>query len=179
MQHHVHGMTLIELLVALTIVAILVGFGLPAFSNIRDRTQATNAYYLLTSSLMAARSGAVSRRQPVAVCPSADGLHCRGDSVWEDGWIVFLDAAKTGQPKDAAAILKRVDRLGSDLVIRASAGRLQVRYHPDGRSSGSNVSIRICSRRSASLLGSVVVNNSGRARSEHGGSARTGCPYAI
>lgn len=179
MPRNVNGMTLIELLVVVAIAGITLGFGMPAFSSILERTQATNAYYLLTSSLMAARSGAVTRHRPVSVCPSADGLRCRDDAVWDEGWIVYLDPVRSGQPGDAAAVLKRIDRLGSDLVVRATVGRPQVRYQPDGRASGSNVSLRICSRRSRSLLGSVIVNNAGRARSERSSTGRTPCPYAL
>ena len=46
----------------------------------------------------------------------------------------------------------------------SSAGRPQLRYLPDGRSSGSNLRVRLC--RDDTLLGQVIVNNVGRVRSE-------------
>ncbi|WP_386812463.1 GspH/FimT family pseudopilin [Lysobacter koreensis] len=172
-------MTLVELLTAVAIVAVILGIGLPALGSIRQSTQTASAYHLLTGSLMAARSSAVTRRHPVSICPSLDGLRCRNDGVWEDGWIVFLDGKRTGQPTDTSAILKRLDPLGADLVARSTAGRQHVRYQPDGRASGSNVSLRICSRAKGQLLASVIVNNAGRARTERSGNTPLPCPYAI
>ncbi|TBW93334.1 GspH/FimT family protein, partial [Xanthomonas citri] len=49
---------------------------------------------------------------------------------------------------------------GIDIV--STAGRSIVRFLPNGRSSGTNITISLCSN--ARRLADVVVNNSGRAR---------------
>ena len=50
------------------------------------------------------------------------------------------------------------------LRIVSSSGRVQLRYLPDGRSAGSNLTVRLC--REDKLMGRVIVNNGGRVRSE-------------
>ena len=50
------------------------------------------------------------------------------------------------------------------LRILSSPGRPQLRYLPDGRSSGSNLTVRLC--REDTLLAQIIVNNAGRVRSE-------------
>lgn len=163
--HRIAGLTLIELMVALAVLTVTVTIAVPSFQGVLARTRAATAYHQLTASLMLARMAAISRHQPVVMCPSADGLQCRSDLVWEDGWIVFPDPGHKGQPDGIDALLRRVDRLGGQLRVRSSRGRPQIRYRPDGRAPGSNLSLRVC-QGDQQLLAKVVVNNVGRARTE-------------
>ena len=159
------GFTLAELMVVLAVLAVTVTMGVPAFAGVVERAREANTRHLLTASLMAARTAAVTRREPVTLCPSADGWSCRDDSAWEAGWIIFADPRRTGQPGEGG-VLRRVEALGGDLLLRSTRGRPRVRYLPDGRAWGSNISFRLCDGGDDRLLGRVIVNNSGRARSE-------------
>ena len=160
------GFTLLELVVTLAVLAVVLGIGLPAFGPAIERIRVTNTYNVLTTSLMSARATAIARGEPVTVCPSHDGLHCRDDHIWEDGWIIFLDAQRTGDPASPRSILRRIDSIGAHLTLRSTQGRPRVRYLSNGRAPGSNVSLRLCGREDERLIGMVVVNNSGRARSQ-------------
>ena len=86
---HSQGFTLIELLVTLAILAIIAVIAAPSLQNFvlnnRIRTQAT----ALTTSLVLARTEAISRNARVVTSPgSASG--CNG-TQWESGWVVFVD----------------------------------------------------------------------------------------
>lgn len=164
-RDRITGLTLVELVVAMAVLAVTVTIAVPAFQGVMERTRATTAYHQLTASLMLARAAAISRREPVVVCPSHDGLQCRGDPVWDDGWIVFPDPGGAGQPVDPEAILRRGESPGGGLRVRGTRGRPLVRYFADGRAPGSNVTLRVCSPKDQ-LLGRVVVNNVGRARTD-------------
>ncbi len=170
------GFTLLELVVTLAVLAIMLGIGLPAFGPTIERIRVTNAYNVLTTSLMSARATAIARGEPVTVCPSHDGVHCRDDQIWEDGWIIFLDGQRTGEPAGVRSILRRIESVGSHLALRSTQGRPWVRYLANGRTPGSNVSLRLCSREDERLIGLVVVNNSGRARSQRLDGTKS-CPY--
>ncbi|MGH8085316.1 MAG: GspH/FimT family pseudopilin [Lysobacter sp.] len=170
------GFTLLELMFTLAIAAIILGMGFPALAGVIERTRVSNTYHLLTASLMAARTAAITRAKPVTVCPSLDGRHCRDDQVWEDGWIIFVDPQRSGEPAGAGAVLRRINALAGHLTVRSTSGRPRVRYLPSGRAYGSNVSLRLCARDGARLIGKVVVNNSGRARSQRS-ERRQDCPY--
>lgn len=163
--HAMAGLTLLELVVTMAVLIVTVTIAIPSFQGVVERTRTASAYHQLTASLMLARSTAVTRREPVVVCPSADGYRCRKDLVWEDGWIVFPDPLRNGQPAGPADVLRRADPIGGGLQVRTSRGRPLVRYLPNGRTSGSNLSLRVC-RGEDQLLARVVVNNVGRTRTE-------------
>jgi type IV fimbrial biogenesis protein FimT len=176
MRQEARGFTLIELMVTLAVMAVLLGIGVPSFQRLQQSTRTSTAFHLLTTTLALARLSAVKSNAPVSVCPSRDGRHCRGDTVWDDGWIVFADPSRAKQPASAEAILQRFDRVGPGIALRSTAGRTLVRFHPSGMAHGSNLSVRLCSTKDSTHLGSVIVNNAGRPRSErHDG---TPCPFA-
>ena len=83
------GFTLIELLVMLAILAIIAVIAAPSLQsfvlNNRIRSQAA----ALTTSLIFARSEAITRSTRVVACPSTTS-RCSG-TAWESGWLVFVD----------------------------------------------------------------------------------------
>lgn len=85
------GVTLIELMVAITVLAVLAGIGIPAFSNLMRSSQIAAEANNLVAALTLARSEAMKRGVRVSVCPSNgdpdDG--CTDD--WGDGYLVFSD----------------------------------------------------------------------------------------
>lgn len=172
------GFTLVELLVTVFVLAIALAVAMPAFGGLRERMVAMNTFHALTVALMSARMAAITQGRPVTVCPSADGLTCRLDLRWDQGWIVYRDPARLPQPKDALDILWVEQRAPGPVAVRSTAGRHRVRYQPGGFSGGNNLSLRACSRRRARLLGAVVVNLGGRARVEWAREAENPpCPY--
>lgn len=92
------GITLLELMVAITVLAVLLGVGVPSFNSVvRNNRLATQANEFVTA-LNFARSEAGKRGLPVSVCASSDGATCEaGAPDWETGWIVFTDTATAGE----------------------------------------------------------------------------------
>lgn len=172
------GFTLVELVATVAVLAVVLALALPSFRTLREQQAALAGLHGLTVALAQARMAAIQRGRPVTVCPSADGLNCRSDLVWEDGWLVYADPGRLPQPATAADILWAEQRPPGAVAIRGSIGRHRVRYQPTGFSGGNNASLRLCSR-DGRLLGSVVVNIAGRTRSERlPPDAAQPCPYA-
>lgn len=169
------GLTLIELMITLVILAVTVTVATPAMQHLiqgsRLRTETTR----LLDAISLARSEAVVRNNPVSLCPSSmaeSGVAaCGGD--FSDGWIVF-----TNRNRD------EVIDTGSDQVIRAFAAipdgyRLTnlagnravdelITYLPDG-SSRRNLSLLVCPPAGWQLPPwRVVLNSVGRARAARG-----------
>ena len=161
---HPPGFSLVELLSAVAVAAILLGLALPGFQETLRRQRAASAANLLVAQLTQARNTAISQRKPVTVCPSLGDGRCRSDPDWSAGWLTYHDPLRSDQPRSRADILREThEPVHGSVRVLASAGRPRVRYQPDGRSAGSNATLRICTR--ADLHGEVIVNNVGRVRS--------------
>jgi len=87
-QSHYHqGFTLIELMVTISIAAILLGVAIPSFtSTITSNRLTTNANELVTA-LNLARSEAIKRGQQVTIRRKGTT-----SAQWESGWDVFVDS---------------------------------------------------------------------------------------
>lgn len=102
------GFTVLELMIALAVGAILLVVAVPSFTTLLERTRIGSAADHLYASLAEARGEAVKRRVTVRVCPSANSATCRNDGDWNDGWLVFLDGDGNGAPNTSADIVKAV-----------------------------------------------------------------------
>jgi len=159
------GVTLIEAMVVVSVAAIGVAMGLPSYNGFLERQRLSSAMHLLTAHIATARSTAISYRIPTVVCPSNGAGACRKDGNWSQGWLMFFDKDGNRKPDLPQDVLRDENApIHPTLRIVSSAGRPQLRYQPDGRSGGSNITIRIC--REDRVLGKVIVNNFGRARTE-------------
>lgn len=97
------GFTLVELLVILTISAILVAMAVPMFTAMIRNNTVSSAVNSLVASMDLARSEAIRRNGPVVVCRSTDATTanptCSNAAFgpyqgndWATGWIVFAVA---------------------------------------------------------------------------------------
>ena len=86
------GFTLVELMFTITVLAVLLGIGVPNFRDFIRNSRLTSAANDLLADLNLARSEAVKRRVPVTLCKS-DGVVCVKDASPFRRWIVFVDDA--------------------------------------------------------------------------------------
>jgi len=128
---HARGFTLIELIFAVAILAILLSLGAPSMRNLvldqRVKTVASDVH----ATLIYARSEAIKRNQFVAVCSmNSDGSGCENSTDWARGWIVYLDADGNGFPGAVSDVLKRQDAL-TDIALTGTGSNIT--YQGDGR----------------------------------------------
>lgn len=123
MKHYSSGMTLIEILVAIVILTVLLGVGVPGFTNIIQNSRSTALANEIVTALNLARSESVKRAQEVIVCASADLNSCKG--VWDgtNGWIVTLgvdgeDPLRVWEAPPVSAIIGQTGNTG-DIVFNA------------------------------------------------------------
>lgn len=102
-----NGLTLIELMVALAVAAILLVMAVPSFVTALHNGRIATAAEQLYVSLAQARGAAVKTGDAVRVCPSSDSATCRNDGDWSDGWLIFQDADADGAP-DVGETIKAV-----------------------------------------------------------------------
>jgi type IV fimbrial biogenesis protein FimT len=85
------GVTAIELLVVMAIIAILLGIAVPSFVGITQSNRVAGEINALSGDMQFARAEAIKEGLPVSICASANGTSCLGANTWNKGWIVFFD----------------------------------------------------------------------------------------
>jgi type IV fimbrial biogenesis protein FimT len=160
----VRGFTLIEMTLTVAILAVCAAVAAPVMGEVLERQRAGAAMGALATQMQLARMSAITYRQPAILCPSRDGAACDGSTDWSGGWMVFLDRDGNRAP-DADDEILRVETgpMSPTLRLVGTVGRTQLRYLPDGRSAGTNLTVSVCNDE-GSLLGAVIVNNAGRPR---------------
>ncbi|WP_083259131.1 GspH/FimT family pseudopilin [Variovorax boronicumulans] len=140
------GLTAIELMVTLAILAILIGIAAPSMTRFIVQWRLSNAVNAVTGSLRIARTEAIARARPVVVCQLRAGtaVDCETGSGGNDfaaGWIVFAKNDRDGDfaySESTDEVLLRQDALpGIAKIALGKAGRFV--FLPNGLvSSGSN-----------------------------------------
>ena len=110
------GFTLVELMITVAVIAVGLTFAVPAFTNFIRNNQMISQSNDFLVSLTFARSEALKRGRPTAVCatddPAATPPSCSGNGAgWENGWLVFVDddtAGTDGDYDNATEALLRV-----------------------------------------------------------------------
>lgn len=120
------GFSLLELMITLSVAAILLVIAVPSFRDLMHRNQVSSASNELLASVAYARTEATTRGQLVSICPSTDnGGSCAGGSTFESGWMVYT------YPAGAASANKSYDA-GTSILLRATTARTGVSVRAKG-----------------------------------------------
>jgi len=149
------GLTVIELLVVLAIIAIVAGFAIPSFLGLVAGTcvsRTVNAFVLDTRY---ARGEAMRRGKNVTICRSADpaaeapkcstgtGLAAGG---WREGWVVFADEDGDGAFDSGADTVLRVQQgftsVGNFLAVNSAGSPVNNRNHISYDATGRAVGLQ-------------------------------------
>ncbi len=156
------GYTLIELMITLTIAAIMTILAIPGFRTLIQNNRAINITNDIAASLNYSRSEAVGRGNGVAVCASVDTAQsaCGGNN-WNNGWLVFNDTDGDGIQDAGEATLRVHGILSNDATVTPPAG--VIAYDSSGfvtQGSGNfTITVSGCTANNARLLS---VSNTGR-----------------
>lgn len=107
------GVTLIELLVAMSVLTILLAVGVPSFGQFTANTRLNSYANTMFSHLALARSEAIKRNTRVVICKSPDGSTCAGSGNWNQGWIVFADLDNSGSINGGEQIIAATPALST------------------------------------------------------------------
>ena len=125
------GFSLGETLTTLAVLGISLSLAIPGLESLaRDNARAT-AVNQLVATMHMARSEAITRNTPVAVCPSKDLRTCT-ENTWESGWIRFVDNNRN-QVLDADELILGVSPPVPGFIIRSEIFDRALSYEPSGR----------------------------------------------
>lgn len=141
------GLTLIELLIVITLVAILMGIGVPSYRYVTTSNRMATEVDSLLGDLQYARSEAVREGQYVAVCAaqSTSTPTCAASTTanWQNGWIVFSDVNNDGTIESSEAVLRVRNAFSSSDTFVASPATGAVTFNRDGFAHLGNANTRI------------------------------------
>jgi type IV fimbrial biogenesis protein FimT len=125
------GVTLIELMFAIAVLAILLGIGAPSFVDMVRANRTTTLTNELVVAMATARSEAVKRGGPVTVCASTGDGAC-GGTDYGRGTLIFTDeTGVAGQLDGTDQLIQVVDGAPADYVAAGSTAF--IRFFPNGR----------------------------------------------
>ena len=157
------GMTLLELLVATTVLAILLSVTVPALGDWTKKIRMDTAVYTLQRSIQFARSEAVSRNEIVSICPSLDAETCTQAENWGIGWIIYADQSGSRDREQNDPILRVQEQLSGTKINYNRGKRISV--NGMGRIS-QNGSVWVCSEQNQGEATRLIMIHSGRVRTE-------------
>lgn len=149
------GFTLIQLLVAMTVSAILAVFAIPDLRAYVQNTRTATAVNDFTMLIHDARNEAISGGGSITICPSSDGFTCSGD--WADGLLSFVDlngnrvrettkGKKFEQcnPDTDDCVVRQDFLLDTDASFSNVAGNLSIQFLPTGFLNGAAETFELC-----------------------------------
>jgi type IV fimbrial biogenesis protein FimT len=126
------GFTLLELMLTLSIVAVIVALAIPNFREFILNSRLTGAANDLLASVQLARSEAIKRQRTVALCASAnptdDVPTC---DVAFRGWVVWVDTNNDGVIAPGEAVVGRHDTLDPAMRLLSNGNGL-ISYQSSG-----------------------------------------------
>ena len=172
MSSAVKGFTLIELMMTLSLAAIIMSIAVPSYMTFTQNSKITAQVNNLVTAINVARGEAAKRGTRVALCrsinPAASSPSCGGnDYTWTTGWLVYAVGDNRSTPlydssKDML-IATGLSKGGVNIKTAGGANR-NLEFLPDGTTneSGSTAYFAVCDERGASHGKLVTVLPTGR-----------------
>jgi len=127
------GFSLLELMVALVIVAILAAIAAPSFTTMISNNRMLSQAQDMTGGFKLARSEAIKRGTAVTLCPSSNGTSCIDNSSLDSGWIVFVDNSNPGVVNTGEEIITYRNQVASGSIsVSFSGGIKYLRFSSQG-----------------------------------------------
>lgn len=158
------GFTLIELMIGISIMAILLMVAAPGLSDLTMNVRLTGQANDLLTDLMYARSEATKRDVRISVCARKAGTTvCTDGNQWDNGWLVVRDADGDGDMDAGTIPLKVAEPLtGQNTLKNSGAGKKgSIVFTATGINESGPATLTICDSRKQGRA--ITVVGSGRA----------------
>ncbi len=155
-----YGFTIIELMIAVALIAIVAAIATPSFSFMITNNRMASEVNQFVGSLHFTRSEAIKRGQVVKVCTrNVAGDACDTSKDWTDGWIVMDSSA----PPEVLKVYPPL-RGGDTLIGDGNTGD-EIQFNANGFATGFNGTVKMCeSSNDLNNARGVIVATTGRIR---------------
>ena len=157
------GFSLMELLMTLSVLAVLGGLAVPAFGGMLMDSRRAVAVNGFIHSVFLARSTAIQSGETVSICRSTDARTCSNrTSNWQDGWLVFVNTDRDQPPvRDEDETVLAVFAAWPAGSI--TSNRVSYSFKPNNHGV-VNGTVVFCDRRGSPEARAVIINTAGRPR---------------
>ena len=152
------GLTALELLITLSIAAILFSLATPSFSNLISNSRMSSSLSSLEKNLKLARIEALTNQGGVIICGSINDSTCSQSTSWKTGYMSFLDIKNLGRPS-------KTDVDPDNTSIHISGPKNYIRFNSDGSALENNGTLWICDDRGEEFAKGIFVTPIGLIRS--------------
>ena len=164
------GFTLMELMIAISIITILSTIAVPSFYYMNNLRITQSQIENLQRTLSMARQMALAKNRQTIVCPSGDGSTCNNDNDWSYGYMAYIDRNRDGDFNDAQDqlieyipgvrnVATRKDT--SSFSHKLTGSRSEVKFSAQGAALETNQTLTYCDGNQKTKF-EVVINLQGR-----------------
>ncbi len=138
------GFTLLELLVALAIAAIAMGFAVPGMQTLVQNYQTKSALNDLRTGIHIARHTAINKNTNVIICPRRGDV-CGPRNTWHAGALIFEDRDNNRARSDGDVIVAQINPITSGQIFwRAFRSRSYLQFTGSGLTAWQNGNLLYC-----------------------------------
>lgn len=128
------GFTLPELLIVVTVLGVLITLAVPSFAEFVRNQRVKTASFDLFSSLIVARSEAITRNANVTITPTG--------GTWTNGWsVTYIDGGGSTVIVRSQEAIPSIAITGPTSVVYRGSGRLNAASAPQFQLSASGGSV--------------------------------------
>jgi prepilin-type N-terminal cleavage/methylation domain-containing protein len=156
------GLTLLELLITLGILAVIVTMASPRFQTLMESTEKRTALNNLFHGFQSARAEAIRRGHVVTLCPLISG-NCSSD--WSQNISLFTDPDSNQALSGDETILATIHPPRKGELIPAPASRRYFQFDAIGAVRGTIGNVTYCPASGNSRqIGQIILSMGGRLR---------------
>ena len=153
------GYTLIELMLTITILAIVTSLAVPPMQDFLTRYRNETIGRKLFDLISLSRSKAYGHGRIYTLCPSSDSESCGSD--WARGALLFIDNDGNGERDTDERIERVLPKLdeGASLEWRSFNSKSYLQYRPNGLTLNQNGNFAYCPPSGEEKYGWIIVLN--------------------
>jgi type IV fimbrial biogenesis protein FimT len=150
-KRHSAGVTILELVIVISIVAVLMLIGVPSFKYMTTANRISAEVNALIGDMQFARAEGIKEGHQVVACASTDGLTCNNTNTWQGGWVVCSDTNNSGNCDAGDPVFRTQKAFNSTDTFTASGNTSAVLFNREGFAIGLPGIVTITLHNSANI----------------------------